>query len=110
MSDERVFLGIQFPMVDLRPLIEGVERLSAPTWPSPAIGQEFIRSCGVVRARPKGQPLSVLGEAGFVSVNGMLPAEKKAPPGAPRTSRLLYARIYGTEVGYRFDVGVKMAA
>ena len=51
-----IYLMIQFPIIDLRPLL-GIESLNSPRWEStPLVNQEFVHFFGEVRQRSKGIP------------------------------------------------------
>lgn len=51
-----LYLSIQFPIADLRPLL-GIETLPIPRWRSgPRVNEEFVHFFGEVRRRTKGVP------------------------------------------------------
>ena len=48
-----IYLMIQFPIIDLRPLL-GIESLNSPRWEStPLVNQEFVHFFGEVRLKIK---------------------------------------------------------
>lgn len=50
-----MFLLFEYPLVDMRSFLQEPNgRLDRPAWPIAETGKDFIRSCGVVRARPRG--------------------------------------------------------
>lgn len=103
---QRLFVGVQLPVVDLRCLVAGYVKLPAPSWPSPYAGVEFMRGIGMARDRPRGAPITALGENTFINAQGKLfrlaPKREQKRPGF----RTAYARLFGTEMGYRLDLGL----
>jgi hypothetical protein len=50
-----MFLVVEYPFVDMRGFIgQSTGRLLKPAWPIAEAGKDFIRSCGMVRPRPRG--------------------------------------------------------
>lgn len=104
----RAFVGVQIPIVDIRPLCSVMPRLEFPSWPTPAIGCEFVRSTGLVTARPRGAPLlPISGEASFVNALGSLFKPLGIDTENADRNRHLYGRLFGAEIGYRIDIGVR---
>lgn len=58
-----MLLHLQFPICDLRGIVNSEERLPSPSWPSAIANEEFVRSFGAVRRRRGG------GLWGWVSEN-----------------------------------------
>jgi hypothetical protein len=96
-------VAIQFPFADLRPIsLNSEQRLRTPTWPDPDPGREFVRSSGIVSIRPRGGALDWLGEHVYCDASKLL----RLPPGR-RQLKPVFRRLFGTEHGYRVDIGAQ---
>lgn len=98
-------MGVQLPIIDLRRLVHGYPKLSAPSWPAPSAGYEFLRGVGVARDRPRGAPISTFGEKTYVNALGRLLKPVVVDGKFQRPPQTVYARIFGTDIGYRLDIG-----
>lgn len=75
-----VFVAVQFPIADSRLFVpNGAGRVMRPGWPTPKADREFVRSFGVVRARPIG-PSASWSENSFCDADRVI----RFPPGFGR--------------------------
>lgn len=103
---KQAFAVLQIPILDARALLKdsGSARLARPTWPDPLPGVEFIKSVGGVVDRPSGPIVGWDGEMAFCRANALLHFAEDAGRGSVSFS-VRYRRLFGTEDGYRLDVG-----
>lgn len=73
-----MLISIQFPIADSRGFVSNTGRLLKPGWPLPTPDEEFVRSYGPIRIRPRG------GLSGWVGENEICEASR-----AVRLSRSL---------------------
>jgi hypothetical protein len=105
-----MLIHLQFPIVDLRGLA-GFEdsRLPVPSWPTPLHDEEFIRSTGIIRKRPKGGLHGWIGEECYCDARQSIKLDTKSIA-AGRLERwnlrVAFRRFYfdGTAVA-KFEVG-----
>ena len=132
MSSKRVFdrfcqefAVVQFPIADLRPLAaESTGRLARPSWPDPIAGQEFMRTVGSIRDRPRGPIADWSGERAFCDATGLVrfpaPLVRRAArpavispgmthdPWSEYTVIPRYRRMYGSGTSVRVDVAMTL--
>lgn len=97
-------VAVQLPMTDTRLMAASTTgRLTAPSWPDPLDGIEFVRGVGIVQARGRGGIEDTIGERSFVDARPLLRIHH--PPATP--FRLIYRRLYSTGVGMRLEVAAR---
>jgi hypothetical protein len=90
LGDTILLLSIQFPIVDFRSFIETTGRLRKPGWPLPTPNDEFVRTYGAIRIRPRG------GLSGWIGENEICEATR-----AIRLSNCLKVKSSDTPIPFR---------
>ncbi len=96
---KELLISIQFPLADLRGFVADTGRLQKPGWPLPTPDQEFVRSFGAIRYRPRGGLAGWLGEneiceaARSVRLTRSLTLNSTAPT-ATLPLRIAYRRFF----------------
>jgi hypothetical protein len=67
-----MLLHLQFPIADLRSIAKLHTKLTAPSWPSPVVHEEFVRSFGGVRRRRGGGISGWVAESEFCDASNAI--------------------------------------
>ena len=107
-----MLITIQFPITDSREFISSdTGRLTRPSWLVPAIDQDFVRSFGAIRKRPRGGLSGWLGESYICEAKRAIHFQYIKPfegdSGNPIKFKLVFRRFYfdGLAVG-KFEIGI----
>jgi hypothetical protein len=105
-----MLIHVQFPVVDLRGMVGGENsRLPVPSWPAPLRDEEFIRSTGIIRKRPKGGLQGWIAEEHYCDARQLMKLDSKSVAGVDLgwwKFRVAFRRFYfdGTAVA-KFEIG-----
>jgi hypothetical protein len=108
-----MLFSIQFPFADSRAFVDGETGvLSRPTWPSPSVDREFVRSFGSVRSRYRGGIDGWIGENETCNASRALrfsyvPTFVDYQPSVKIPLNIAFRRLFfdGIAVG-KFEVGI----
>jgi hypothetical protein len=108
-----MLIHLQFPIVDLRGLTQSDglhSRLPVPSWPTPLMDEEFIRSGGIVRKRWRGGLNGWVAEDRYCDARNAIAFDAKAFKQAELSKwqfKIAFRRFYfdGTVVA-KFEIGL----
>jgi hypothetical protein len=111
-----MLVTIQFPIADARSFLDAdTGKLARPLWPAPLVGEDFVRSFGIVRRRYSGGLGGWIGEADVCDARRALRFEPPAPMSWPGSTdlvpiRIVFRRFYADgEALCKLEVGFALA-
>jgi hypothetical protein len=105
-----MFFTINFPLIDLRPVLKNTWKLYTPAWPTPNAYNSFIKNFGSVRERLKGGDSFWGAEDKYCNAEGILKLKRSS---GTFNIKPVYKRFYSDghfmskiEIGLKDNVGL----